>query len=125
MHPQELEAEVPLTQGQDASERVNGPSDSSRETGVSAMSPILERPTPLAELGADERGLGEGAGHDRQDGGGGEEHIVSPNSDPARGDSMMQRGRPGIVVDSPVSDATWTPTIPVQRRNSRFSENWD
>ena len=125
MHPQELEAEVPLAQGQDASERANGPSDSSRETGVSAMSPILERPTPLAELGADERGLGEGAGHDRQDGGGGEEHIVSPNSDSARGDSMMQRGRPNIVVDSPVSEATWTPTTPVQRRNSRFSEHWE
>jgi hypothetical protein len=125
MYPQELEAEVPLAQGQDASERVNGPSDSSRETGVSAMSPIIERPTPLAELGADERGLGEGTRRDRQDGGGGEEQIVSPNSDSARGDSMMQRGRPNIVVDSPVSEATWTPTTPVQRRNSRFSEHWE
>jgi hypothetical protein len=129
MYSQELEAEVPISQGQDASERVNGLSDSSKDTGVSTMSPMLERPTPLAELGAKEGGLGEDTRYDEQngpDGRSGEEHIVSPNSGSARENSMMQRGRLSITVSGPItSDVTWTPTTPVQRRNSRFSENWD
>ena len=73
MHPQELEAEVPITQGNERLERVNGPSDSSRETGVSSLTPIRENmKTPMAELGVNERGFDEGAAD------GGEEHIVSP-----------------------------------------------
>jgi hypothetical protein len=129
MHPQELEAEVPLTQGNERSERVNGPSDSSRETGVSSLSPIREnQKTPMAELGVNERGLGAGAGADR------EEHIVSPATPTAPRNSMfmssmMGKARPNITVDSPTvsspSEATWSPSTPVQRngtRGSRFEE---
>lgn len=131
MHPQELEAEVPLVEGNTPSDRVNGPSDGSRDTGVSSLSPIREhQKTPMAELGAHERGLGEGAGH--------EDHIVSPATPTATRDSifgeMMRSSRPNITVSSPTvsspSEATWSPSTPVQRtgtgtRGSKFEERWN
>jgi len=117
MHPQELEAEVPIAPGARESERVNGPSDSSRGTNVSSLSPVVEQGrTPMAELGVEERGLGEGQGREGED-----DHLVSPNSDTLP--SIMERGRgaPDIRVSSPsVSD--WSPSTPVERRGSRFQE---
>lgn len=133
MHPQELEADVPLREGDTPSERVNGPSDSSRETGttgVSSLSPIREhRKTPMAELGVQERGLGESGS------GGQEEHIVSPATPTANMDgvwgNMMGRTRgdvrDSVAITSP-SEATWSPSTPVQRnetRGSRFEERWN
>lgn len=125
MHPQELEADVPILQGSGRGQKMNGPSDS-RETGtsgVSALSPIREKKTPMAELGENERGLGESAG-------GGEEHVVSPTT-PTAMDSMMGRARPNITVDSLAvsspSEATWSPSTPVQRTRtsgSRFEERF-
>ncbi|TVY60741.1 Candidapepsin-8 [Lachnellula suecica] len=119
MHPQELEAEVPILPNNRQAERVNGPSDSSNDTGVSSMSPIAENGrTPMAELGVQERGLGEGRDED-------DDHIVSPNSDTMP--SMMERARgaPDIRISSPsVSEATWSPNSPVERRGSRFQERW-
>jgi len=123
MHPQELEADVPIPPGMRESDRVNGVSDSSRatdSTGVSSMSPITEHPqkTPMAELGAQERGLGE------------TEHLVSPNTPTIPENSMMGRAQPDVRSESPaISEATWDPNdAPVQRRGtngSRFEEQWD
>lgn len=130
MHPQELEAEVPIAPGFKESERVNGPSDSSRDTGVSSLSPIHEQKTPMAELGAQERGLGGGLHNDSR-GDRVDHHVVSPNSPTIPANSMMgrTRGEEGGGSHSPtISDATWTPTTPVQRRStvgSRFEERWD
>jgi len=130
MHPQELEAEVPIAASTRRAERVSGPSDSSKDTGISSMSPIAEQNTPMAELDVREGGLGAGGGG----GGSGsvivkreeEEHIVSPNSDAPPPESMMGRARGMMresMISSPtVSEATWTPTTPMQRRNSKFSE---
>ena len=122
MHPQELEAEVPIAGGDRQAERVNGPSDSSRETGVSSLSPVREeRSTPMAELGFGERGLGQGRREE-------EEHVVSPTTptmDSGWG-RMMGRSRvAGSPTVSSPSEATWTPSTPVQRmgtRGSRFEE---
>lgn len=114
MHPQELEAEVPMAAGAMHSERVNGPSDSSKGTGVSSMSPIQERTTPFAELDAEAGGL-----DSRRE----EEHIVSPSSDTMP--SIMERGRPGTSGSPTISEATWTPSTPVQRRDSRFEERFN
>lgn len=133
MHPQELEAEVPMVAGTREAERVNGPSDSSRETGVSSLSPITERgerKTPMAELGAQERGLGYGTTSmgERVN----HEHVVSPSSPTIPSNSMMGRQREDVSSggrESPtISEATWTPTTPVQRRGtsgSRFQERWN
>ena len=54
MHPQKLEAEVPMLAGTRGSERVKGPSDSSHDRGVAMLSPVSEnaQKTPMAELGA-------------------------------------------------------------------------
>jgi len=131
MRPQELEADVPMPAGAVASDRVNGPSDSSRgtaDTGVSSMSPVSEYPakTPMAELGAQERGLGYGTTSmgERVD----HEHVVSPNSPTIPQGSLMGRENPQITVSSPtISEATWTPTTPVQNRSSgsRFEERFN
>jgi len=130
MHPQELEADVPIPPGAISSDRVNGPSDSSRETadtGVSSMSPISEHPakTPMAELGAQERGLGYGTTSmgERVS----HEHVVSPNSPTIPEGSMMGKENPQITVSSPtISEATWTPTTPVNKGTggSRFEERF-
>jgi hypothetical protein len=125
MNPQELEAEVPVTPGTGQIEHVNGPSDSSRENGVSSLSPIREQSTPMAELGAQDRGLGYGTTSqgERVD-----HHIVSPASSTIPENSLMgrARGEVGAERNSPtISEATWTPTTPVQRRGtvgSRFEE---
>jgi hypothetical protein len=125
MHPQELEAEVPMVQGSRESDRVSGPSDSSRGTGgtnVSSLSPVAENArTPMAELGAGERGLGEGYdyGRARDE----DDHLVSPNTDTLP--SIMERGRgnPDIRISSP-SVSEWSPSTPVDRRGSRFQERW-
>ncbi|KAG0648740.1 hypothetical protein D0Z07_4746 [Hyphodiscus hymeniophilus] len=127
MHPQELEAEVPMAEGRVSSERVNGPSDSSRETAVSSLSPVTEeRKTPMAELGAQQRGLGEprdlGQGNGEQ-----EQHVVSPTT-PTRWSTMLGGTRANSPTVSDPSEATWTPSTPVQRtgtRGSRFEERWN
>jgi len=131
MHPQELEAEVPVVgEGSGGMGAADG----------GAMSPIKEQKTPMAELGAEEGGLGEAAGTaagygERGQGSGDghgerglhEDDIVSPNSD--TNPSMMARGRPltgsGSGGSPTVSEATWTPSTPVQRRGSRFEESFD
>ncbi len=132
MHPQELEAEVPMMAGERHGERVSGPSDSSKGTGVSAMSPIREQRTPMAELGAEEGGLGSGERYGAQqetrggiDGERGidEGNIVSPNSDTMPG--IMGRGRPVRAGSPTVSEGTWTPSSPVQRMGSRFEESFE
>jgi hypothetical protein len=141
MHPQELEAEVPMPPGNIAAGKTNGPSDSSNDTGVSSLSPIRENGpgrTPMAELGAQERGLGYGSvgledrGNDRD-----RDTIVSPASEGPGRDSMMGRAR-GAGAGSPtlsspsegtgtVGAAGWTPSTPVQRAasGSRFEEHWE
>ena len=125
MHPQELEADVPIPPGGRESERVNGPSDSSRGTNVSSLSPVAENGrTPMAELGVEDRGLGEGYDHGRARNGEEDDHIVSPNSDTMPSIMERRRGAPDIRISSPsVSEAgTWSPSTPVERRGSRFQE---
>jgi hypothetical protein len=132
MHPQELEAEVPMAPGHEQSERVNGPSDATEDSNVSSLSPVVEKTTPMAELGAQERGLGYGTTSmgERVLGQREEEHMVSPNSPTWPINSMMGRARPDINVTSPTvsspSEATWSPSSPVQRKEtsgSRFRES--
>jgi len=131
MHPQELEAEVPMATGNVTSEKSNGPSDDSRvtqDTNDSSLPPIAEQKTPMAELGAQERGLGYGTtSMGERSIGAEEDHIVSPNSPTNPHDSMMERGRPGSPTVSSPSEATWSPSSPVQRRvsGSRFHERLD
>jgi Eukaryotic aspartyl protease len=110
MHPQELEAEVPSA--------MVGGAGPSQERG--AMSPIREQRTPMAELGAEDGGLGGGAERGVH-----EEHFVSPSSDTMP--SVMGRGRPvSSRAGSPtVSETTWTPSSPVKRRGSKFEESFN
>lgn len=133
MHPQELEAEVPIPPGYTHGDRVSGPSDSSRVTedsNVSSLSPITEQKTPMAELGAQERGLGYGVtglGRRGVHDGDGDEHIVSPNSPTIpKGSLMGRREGPEVNVASPTvsspSEAAWSPGGSVQRTGSRFRE---
>jgi len=131
MHPQELEADVPIAPGTRETERVNGPSDSSRDTGVSSLSPIVEhaQKTPMAELGAQEQELGYGTTSmgERVN----HEDVVSPASPTIPRDSMMGRARGSVNTgrESPtISENIWTPTTPVARRGtagSRFEERWN
>jgi hypothetical protein len=122
MHPQELEADVPIPPGYESSEALNGPSESSRDTGesgVSTMSPIDEEFRGPAELsGGGMRNLERGNDFD---------DLVSPNSPTMP--SMMERSRPGrdesnpqIVVSSPTLSEP-SPKTP-QKHGSRFEERW-
>ncbi|KAK0125475.1 hypothetical protein ONS96_009313 [Cadophora gregata f. sp. sojae] len=118
MHPQELEADVPGVMGS----RGNG-----AEMGAGKMNSIKETKTktPMAELGVQERGLGEGSAIPRQRGE--EDDIVSPNTDRWSA-SVMGRNRSDARASSPSGPSeggSWSPSTPVQRRNSRFSETWD
>ncbi|KAL2075540.1 hypothetical protein VTL71DRAFT_483 [Oculimacula yallundae] len=119
MHPQELEAEVPGGRGTRGNE-------SAMVGGNGRMSPIRETKTktPMAELGVEERGLGEGVDSGTRNGQD-DDHIVSPNTD--RSTSIMGRNRGDVTSTSPSgpSEGSWSPSTPVQRRNSRFSETWD
>ncbi|KAE8441217.1 hypothetical protein EG329_005617 [Mollisiaceae sp. DMI_Dod_QoI] len=138
MVPQELEADIPPSNTSDT-----GSSDgegSNRRLGTTmtgaragGLSPVREHKpkTPLAEMDASERGLGEPTelprvGSNRESSELGEEHIVSPSSDTMP--SIMQRSRPGVRTSggtepSPtISEGTWSPSTPVQRRGSRFEE---
>ncbi|CZR66087.1 uncharacterized protein PAC_15988 [Phialocephala subalpina] len=128
MVPQELPAnEIPEPSNSDVSSD-SGPDG--RRTGM--RPPVL---TPMAEMDAEERGLGEPMPLPRDLERGGdrgrerEEDIVSPSSDTMP--SIMGRARPGSRVSSEmssaghsptVSEATWSPNSPVQRRGSRFEE---
>ncbi|PMD45912.1 acid protease [Hyaloscypha variabilis F] len=122
MHPQELEAEVPGA----------GPSYARGVVEGRAMSPIREQKTPMAELGVEEAGLGEGhgAGYREQESprsgdrerGVGVDNIVSPSSDTMP--SVMGRGRPIRTSSPTVSESTWSPSTPVQRRGSKFEERF-
>lgn len=124
MHPQELEADVPAAMVGGA-----GPSHGRIADG-GAMSPIREQKTPMAELGAEERGLGEGY-RDQEEtspqSGDGErgfgENIVSPGSDTMP--SIMGRTRPIRTGSLTVSEGTWSPSTPVQRRGSKFEERFE
>jgi len=118
MHPQELEAEVPGA----------GPSYGRGGVEAGAMSPIREQKTPMAELGVEEAGLGEGHGRgyreQEESPRSVERGLVSPNSETMS--SVMGRGRP--IRTSPtsptVSEATWSPSSPVRRRGSKFEERF-
>ncbi|KUJ21618.1 acid protease [Mollisia scopiformis] len=132
MVPQELEADVPPAS---ATSSENG--DGHARTGVEmsggaagrgGLSPVREHKakTPMAEMEAEERGLGEPMperGREREER---EEDIVSPNSDTMP--SIMGRARgavrtSGELGHSPtISEGTWSPNSPVQRRGSRFEE---
>ncbi|CZS97414.1 uncharacterized protein RCO7_00245 [Rhynchosporium graminicola] len=119
MHPQELEAEVPATRSRRSNE-------AEMAGGNERIISIKEwkRNTPMAELGVQERGFGEGVvserGPDHED----EDQIVSPHTD--RSASIMGRSRGDVSASSPSgpSEGSWSPSSPVQRRNSRFSETW-
>jgi len=120
MHPQELEAEVPMLPTQNAIDRrVNGPSTSSGETtDVSSMSKDSSPRDRAAELSG--TGVRSTNGPDRIP----EEDIVSPNSPTVP--RMFGRGGqgPDITVTSPAeTNATWSPRTPVQH-GSRFEEQW-
>lgn len=137
MHPQELEAEVPLVQGHTASPPLNGVSgvsDSSNETGVSSMSPIGEEQLGRGPLGPAE--LSGGGVHNMNRGN--DFEVVSPNSPTMP--SMMERRRgdfgrdsgtganPDITVTeaSPTVSST-SPDTPIRRSQgtgSRFEERW-
>ncbi|KAH6724237.1 aspartic peptidase domain-containing protein [Leptodontidium sp. MPI-SDFR-AT-0119] len=128
MHPQELEADVPGKRGTKGNE-------AEMAGGSARMSPIKETKTktPMAELGVEERGLGEGEGEgagvggerERERDGESSDHIVSPNTDRWSA-SVMGRNRGDVTASSPSgpSEGSWSPSTPVQRRNSRFSETW-
>ncbi|KAL3424175.1 eukaryotic aspartyl protease [Phlyctema vagabunda] len=153
MHPQELEAEVPLFPGNAASPPLNGPSDSSNTTGVSSMSPIGEEQR-LAELSGGgmrnlERGndfevvspttpttapgdawgsIGHGYGY-----GSGTGNGIGQRSRDVSGISAMSgpgAANPEIMVSSPVSnhdrDSEESPRTRGARRKheSRFEERW-
>lgn len=127
MHPQELEADVPGDRvargGRDEMAGGNG--------GEGRMSPIKEMKTktPMAELGVEERGLGEssglGGGSSRPRQRAEEDDLVSPNTDRWSA-SVIGRNRGDGNASSPSgpSEGSWSPSTPVQRRNSRFSETW-
>lgn len=122
MHPQELPADVPGERG-----TVGNEAEMAGGDGHGKMSPIKEHSkTPMAELGIEEGGLGEGTGAGARNswGRGDDENIVSPNTD--RSGSVMGRGRPDVTASSPSgpSEASWSPSTPVGRRNSRFEERW-
>jgi len=124
MHPQELEADVPMLPTQNIiDQRVSGPSQSSGETSettaVSSLSKDSSPRSPMAELhgtgrrpfnGPATRGM---AGDD----------IVSPQTPTAP--TGFHRGGPEIVVSSPAdsngSNGTWSPRTP---QHSRFEERW-
>jgi hypothetical protein len=103
MIPQELEADVPST--------------SSQQTNTM---PGHGR-TPMAELNAEQRGLGSGVagGRDR------DVDLVSPNTETYRS-SVIGRDGPSIAVSTPTgSEGNWTPSTPIQRGGtggSRFRE---
>lgn len=68
-------------------------------------------------------------GRDSVEGRRGEDNIVSPSSDTMP--RIMGRARPGSRISSEtnsgghsptISEATWSPPTPVQRRGSRFEE---
>jgi Eukaryotic aspartyl protease len=124
MHPQELEAEVPDSM---AAGGVGASHGAIAEGG--AMSPIREQKTPMAELGAEEGGLGVDYGEQETSprSGDGErgigDHIVSPNSDTMP--SVMGRARPIRTGSPTVSEGTWSPSTSVQRRGSKFEERFE
>lgn len=123
MHPQELEADVPVAAAGRNEERHK------------SLSPVRENGrTPMAELGIEERGLGVAqhseprtAGYEQQRE---DDDIVSPNTDRS-GSGRVSRRFGGSGSDrtsgrqSPVSEGTWTPTTPVVRKGSRFEERWN
>ncbi|KAG4432803.1 hypothetical protein IFR05_011714 [Cadophora sp. M221] len=118
MHPQELEADVP-------GERGTRGNEAEMAGGSGRMSPINETKTktPMAEMGIEERGLGAGVGGERERNRDGGDHIVSPNTDRWSA-SVIGRNRGDATASSPSgpSEGSWSPSTPVQRRNSRFSE---
>lgn len=105
MHPQELEAEVPMSAYDNPIyHRVNGPSSSSDNNAyVSSVSQGSSqgKPPERSEAG---RGL---ASSD-------EEELISPTS-------PNQHTMPNITVSSPAdTHMTWSPQTPVQRQGSGF-----
>ncbi|TAQ90367.1 hypothetical protein B7494_g1328 [Chlorociboria aeruginascens] len=133
MVPQELEAEVPPPP---STAKVNGPSDSSRDTNTSSLSPIAEKTTPMAELSVEEGGLGGASGSGTAPAAGAaagraSRNAGSGNYGPAvvgnresKGDDVSPRGSDN---GSEGTGGTWmpTPTTPTMRRGSRFEERWN
>jgi hypothetical protein len=125
MHPQELEAEVPMLSGNRAiSQRVSGPSTSSgNTTGVSSLGKDTPPQGDLVELhGTGRRPMNGPMGQS-----GTIDNVVSPTSPTVP--SMMQRNQnPDIVVSSPSETSTmWTPSTPIGpgQFGSHFNENWN
>lgn len=109
MHPQELEAEVPLGAYNNARyQRFNGPSTSSEgTTNVSSLTQSPEGETSELQ-GAGRRGVRGRGGTSSED------ELVSPTS--PSGGTM-----PNIMVTSPAdTNATWSPQTPIHHTNRRF-----
>lgn len=105
MHPQELEAEVPIAaRDNPIYHRVNGPSSSSDNTRstdfVSSISSSQGKPPEMREAA---RGLPSS-----------EEELISPTS-------PSHRNMPNITVSSPTDMyMTWSPQMPVNQQESSF-----
>lgn len=117
MHPQELEADVPGERGTRGNKAEMAGGSGVEERKMSLIKETKTK-TPMAELGVEERGLGEGTGK-------ADDHVVSPNTDRWSA-SVMGRNRGDVTASSlsGPSEGSWSPSTPVQRRNSRFSETW-
>jgi hypothetical protein len=107
MHPQELEAEVPMSAYDNPIyHRANGPSSSSDNTAyISSMSQGSSqgKPPEMREAG---RGLPSSE----------EEELISPTS-------PNRQTMPNITVSSPTDTyMTWSPQTPVQHQGSGFHE---
>jgi len=109
MHPQELEAEVPVTH---ASRRLSAGRGSSAGP-IDILSTIGKGKTPLTEFEERHRGSSEVL----------EEEIVSSATDAGTMGSILGQTRPHSPTVS--SEVTWSPSSAMQRRGSRFEERLD
>jgi hypothetical protein len=125
MHPQELEAEVPMSAiANQIDNRVSGPSSSSgKTTDVSSLSQAPEGGVvelhPNGKRGVNGRGFLPSSE---------EEALVSPASPTADTSTSLRMRRsgemPNITVGSPTeTTSTWTPRTPIGH-DSRVDERW-
>jgi len=129
MVPQELEADIPTSVSNRTSEAGSERLGTEMTGARGGLSPVREHKpkTPMAEMDAEERGLGEPMPLPRDIGRGEQDvnpdDIVSPSSDTMP--SIMGRTRPGNRTSGDTDSPTiseWSPNSPVQRRGSRFEE---
>ncbi|KAI9737625.1 MAG: hypothetical protein M1818_005629 [Claussenomyces sp. TS43310] len=123
MHPQEMEADVPMTAiSHPIDSRVNGVSDSSgKQTNVSSLS---QSPRAVAAA-MQESGMNPVTEPSPEDSAGSspQQYVVSPTSPTAPAESVMSRGQPEIASSSPTdSRANWSPDTPAHHQ-SRFEES--